>query len=324
MSSHSPKSMPNAMPEPIVCTQCQARCSPALIALNGLCAICQRQRREAIESAMRMRREAGIPARFAYLKAWDDLRTRLAVDQAGFDGAVESLRAFLNDGTASVLIMIGARGSGKTSMACVAIQQAIERGRAARYVATGDVLRDLKARFGDDGGEAAWMRQWSAPWLLVLDEFAERSESDWACAELTGLIDARHRELRKTILIANFTREAFAELAGGSVMDRAREGAGGVILCDWPTFRGRPGAIAPPPAHNPSPRERTEPSRQLPRDLAGLTDAELAELCAQAVAECTIPFLAKCWADNIREHGPRKAASGRTLGATVLALWSGS
>lgn len=218
------------------CKTCRQLWDERLL-FRGHCPPCQRARRDWWEAGEQMRRQADIPERFAHLSTWDDLQTDLAGQHERFGLVLNRLREFLNDPVGSVFVMTGTRGSGKTSLACVAVRLAIARRRPARFTSAAALLRDLKGRFSEENGEEAWLNEWAAPWLLVVDEFAERSDSDWSSAELTNLIDARHGAMRKTVLLANLTRDEFKLLAGGSITDRAYEGAGGIFHCDWPSFR---------------------------------------------------------------------------------------
>jgi len=53
---------------------------------------------------------------------------------------------------------------------------------------------------------------------------------------LTALIDYRYSQMRDTVIISNLKREAFTASMGASVVSRMIE-AGGIIECNWPSFR---------------------------------------------------------------------------------------
>ncbi len=150
--------------------------------------------------------------------------------------AVERVRKFLGV-SGSIVALIGNCGTGKTQLACVAVRAAIAASREARIVTCVALLADLKGRYGGDGAaDSEWLTNWARRWLLVIDEFGIRLDTDWARVMLPTLLDQRYATMRPTILIGNVTREQFVDTAGPSVVDRCNED-GGVIVCDWPSFR---------------------------------------------------------------------------------------
>ena len=84
--------------------------------------------------------------------------------------------------------------------------------------------------------EAEMVDLYVRPRLLVIDEIQERGGSDWEDRLLTHIIDRRYGQMKDTILIGNLTREEFECAMGASVCDRLTE-TGGMIVCNWPTFR---------------------------------------------------------------------------------------
>ena len=126
---------------------------------------------------------------------------------------------------------------GKSQIVCTLIWQMIEGFRSARIVTTLQLLADLKRRYdSDEDGDAAWLVEWAAPYLLGIDEASERLDSDWSRLMLSALVDARYANMRPTILVANASPEHFAETVGDSIASRATEG-GGLIVADWSSFR---------------------------------------------------------------------------------------
>lgn len=202
------------------------------------CFRCVRKANEAVWAKARLESESGIEPRFADLQTWDDLLNEISASEPKYQPTLQRFRGFLNNRTGSVLAMVGQRGPGKTQMASVGVRLAIDRGLPARIIRTADLLKDLKGRFGTQGGEEDWVNEWCAPWLLVLDEFAERVDNDWNATELTGLIDRRYATMKKTVVIANLTAQEFAKLAGKSIVDRANE-QGGILVFDWTSFRAK-------------------------------------------------------------------------------------
>lgn len=97
---------------------------------------------------------------------------------------------------------------------------------------------DIKASFRADSKvtEKQVIADYVRPKLLIIDETQERGETRWEDGLLTHMIDRRYREEKDTLLISNQTREAFTESIGPSIASRIIE-TGGIVLCNWPSFR---------------------------------------------------------------------------------------
>lgn len=177
---------------------------------------------------------AGIGLRHTRFSTW----AALADGPPGCRAMIDAVRQFCEARDAGILALLGKRGTGKTQVAAVAVMESIRAMLEACQIATtSELLADAKSRFEDIGGDADWVRDWSRPWLLVIDEFNRRCDSDWGLLMLEALLDRRYRDCKRTILIANATAQDFAAIAGASIADRIREG-GGIIECDWASFRG--------------------------------------------------------------------------------------
>lgn len=155
------------------------------------------------------------------------------------------VRSFLADADSSVLALIGSRGTGKSQIGATAVLETIRAGRVARRVRALAFLDNLRRRFDERGGDD-WRNEWCVGELLVVDEFNRRADATgWGSVVLEELVDERYEYNRKTVLIGNLTAEAFAEFAGDSIVERCNEG-GGVLVCDWRSFRdGRELPAAP-------------------------------------------------------------------------------
>jgi DNA replication protein DnaC len=149
----------------------------------------------------------------------------------------------------SLFALVGRRGCGKTQigMACIIDRCAAATfgtgdptpGRTcARYARAMEFFDDLKASYKPDGASgAAVVAAYLEPALLVLDDTQDRGETDWEQRMLAHLIDKRYGAMRDTIMIANIAPGEFHGHVGAAISDRIRE-CGGVIECDWESFRG--------------------------------------------------------------------------------------
>ena len=145
-------------------------------------------------------------------------------------GIVEKL------GSGFLVALTGIRGNGKTQLAVCAIREAARRLMSCRYVKAMDVFLEMRESFKGNGTELDTVNKYACFDLLAIDELGVRGESAWEDRVLTHLLDRRYDDRRDTILISNQSEGDFAEAVGASVMSRLTE-TGGIIQCDWPSFR---------------------------------------------------------------------------------------
>lgn len=142
-------------------------------------------------------------------------------------------------GKGFLVALLGPCGTGKTQLAVEVLREAAEQNRNARYEKVMLWFMDLKATYGRDGNgrlERDVFEEYIAYDLLVLDEVGERGETLWEDRMLGLLLDKRYDDGRDTILISNHEPSAFYASVGPRVKDRLIE-TGGVVTCDWPSFR---------------------------------------------------------------------------------------
>ncbi len=141
-------------------------------------------------------------------------------------------------GTGFLFGLCGTRGPGKTQMAVEVMFKLAEKFKLARYTTAVGFFLDIKATFGEFSGKSAesiceGMRTCD---LLVIDEIGKRGQTAWENNLLFEILNYRYNEKRDTILIDNSTAADFSEAIGDSLVSRMNE-IGGVIVCDWPSFR---------------------------------------------------------------------------------------
>ena len=146
--------------------------------------------------------------------------------------------------------LVGERGVGKTRLAVsLVVQVCIDETFGANDATPGrnfamlrsvmEFFFDLREAYGDNAPEreASVLRRYCEPDILVLDDMQDRGETQWEQRTLALLIDKRYRDRKDTILIANIDPAKFEAHIGAAISDRIRE-CGGVIECDWESFRG--------------------------------------------------------------------------------------
>jgi DNA replication protein DnaC len=135
--------------------------------------------------------------------------------------------------------ILGDRGRGKTVMAVWLAEQRRQRGQSPGvYVRSHDLFATIRRAWHPQSQEDEWTvleRYRKAP-FLVIDEFQERSESEWENRTLVNIVDHRHANILPTVLIANLTAEAFGKSIGASMVDRIGQ-TGGMVECGWESLR---------------------------------------------------------------------------------------
>jgi len=177
------------------------------------------------ESGVRQRHQFKPPAGRG---AWDRKRLELA--------------GRLNTGF--LVALIGLRGCGKSQLAVELVRESCRRGAPAVYTTAMDIFIDIRDAYKLQESERAVLSRFQRPTLLVIDEAQERGESAWEDRMLTALIDHRYSQMRDTVIISNLTRAAFEASIGASIVSRMSE-TGGIIECNWPSFRTKALKIIP-------------------------------------------------------------------------------
>lgn len=189
---------------------------------------------ERAELVASMLKGANIPPRYHC----DPSRRAVFLQHQGWANAYNLLMEKLAQRRAGfVLVLCGARGTGKTAMATQAIRTAIsEHLLFARYTVLEDFLGITRRPEYDqrDQGDPFF-----APRILVIDEIAKSGDSAWAEGKLFHLVNTRYNDLKHSVLICAAPPDSLLPIVGSSVYDRIHEG-GGVIHCNWPSFRSTP------------------------------------------------------------------------------------
>jgi DNA replication protein DnaC len=197
------------------------------------------ERRRAEFQVEELRKAARVPKRYATANL-DDLSKLPDDTKMRYSGAVRQLRQLLVK--PATVALIGSRGPGKTHMACGLVHAFCGAGRGARYLNAMDYFIELKATYDSQAkrDEAQVERDYLRPSLLVIDELHERGDTQWEDRMLTRLVNQRYENEKATVLVCNLAAEEFEKRIGDSIADRINQG-GGIIVCDWPSLRGRIG-----------------------------------------------------------------------------------
>jgi len=143
----------------------------------------------------------------------------------------------------AMILLLGSRGPGKTQMATAWAAGRIKSGKSAgQYVKCADLITEIKATWGSGrrgNSEQDVLQKFQKTSYLVIDEFHEKGASDWEARVLVNIFDHRYDSMLVTVIIANMTEEEAEKQINPSIKSRAQE-TGGLILCDWPSYRQNP------------------------------------------------------------------------------------
>lgn len=198
------------------------------------CPDCASRAKRAEERRVRMLLDCGISLRHSDLRTFREL---MAHGPASYIAAAGRLECWLASERSTVACLTGIRGTGKTQLASVAVRESCEGGKSAKIENAALILSSLSGTFGAPGDHLRnWLNEWGWYWLLVIDEVGAMRQTEWAMTALEQLVDARYQRQRKTILISNQSKSDLEHTLGDSIVSRMTEG-GGVIVCDWQSFR---------------------------------------------------------------------------------------
>jgi DNA replication protein DnaC len=140
----------------------------------------------------------------------------------------------------ALVAVVGSRGTGKTQLAAALIgYTALKIDKSCMYKKAFDMflrIREAMKTTGDS--ERAAIEEFIKPYLLVIDAYEVRSDSDFENRMLDHIIDKRYDNLKTTIIISNDTVQNFEKTIGVSICDRIRE-TGGIIEMVWGSFRNK-------------------------------------------------------------------------------------
>jgi len=109
------------------------------------------------------------------------------------------------------LVLAGTVGCGKTHTALAVGRLALERAErrtSFTFATTVDLMDGLRPH-----GPRGLFRRVATADLLVIDDLGVERPTDWVAQQLTGILDARWREARPTVVTTNLTVGANGQLA---------------------------------------------------------------------------------------------------------------
>jgi DNA replication protein DnaC len=141
-------------------------------------------------------------------------------------------------GTGVMILLLGRHGTGKTQLCVELLKQVTAENRGGLYRTLTEFFSLLRSTYGGRGRttEDEVMREHQAPSLLVLDEVGKCVDSNWEATVFFELINRRYAAEKDTILSCNLDPDQVQDAIDSSILSRLQE-TGGIIQCDWPSFR---------------------------------------------------------------------------------------
>lgn len=153
--------------------------------------------------------------------------------------AMAYLKLLLEGNCSASLVMTGLPGTGKTHLACAIANAYTRKGGEVVFIKVAAMIRKIRETYRHDSEltEQQAINAFRDLDLLVLDEVGIQKGDDKEINLLFEVLDDRYAYLKPTILLSNLTVEEMEQLLGVRVIDRLKEGGGGVIEFVWSSYR---------------------------------------------------------------------------------------
>ena len=175
-------------------------------------------------------------------KTFDDYRVESAKQSEVADVArtyTENFETIRKLGT--WLLFLGSPGTGKTHLACAAVQSLAVRGYSAKYVKAAELFRRVKESWQDGTKERASevIKKMIDVDLLVIDELGGQFGSSAEQNILYDVIDGRYERKKPLIGTSNRDYGTLGKLIGNQCIDRFQDRIcnSRIFVFDWPSHR---------------------------------------------------------------------------------------
>ena len=181
---------------------------------------------------------------------YDELPFPSGPESGGWLAAGKRAQDIVSNG--GIVLLNGPWGTGKTFLAyelakdCHAVPEPFfpednlfDHRRPVVYYIAQQLFDEYRAAFsGDDTAEEITEHAVDAS-ILIIDELSKAVTTEFENQRLNHIVNLRYSRDRPTILIANYEPDAIGAAVDPSILSRIQE-VGGVILCDWSSFRANP------------------------------------------------------------------------------------
>lgn len=138
-------------------------------------------------------------------------------------------------GSGFIYALVGIRGGGKTQLGVELMRNRQQRLTPSYYLTALRLFEELKEAQSDKRVSKLLDRLKNWP-LLVIDEAGQRGETEFENRMLAEIVNSRYSAQNDTLFLSNQTPEQFEAAMDPAIISRMNE-CGGVIDCDWSSFR---------------------------------------------------------------------------------------
>jgi len=181
--------------------------------------------------------EAGIEDRYqtSTLSGWSPTEQ----EQLRVRGSVAAWVAMVGSPGCPSLVLQGAKGVGKTWLACGVILDRLRAGKDGLFTMAKAYTGMIRESYRKDSPrpESAILAHYSGVGLLVVDDAGRQFDTEAEKLYLFDLINERYNKGKPTLFTTNQTPAEFEAYVGEAVMDRLRQGGGKFVMMNWPSRR---------------------------------------------------------------------------------------
>ena len=135
----------------------------------------------------------------------DSWLCRTTTEKAAYDSAVQFGQR-IRAGEHPCLYIAGPIGTGKTLLASCLALDLIRHGKFVLWSNVGDLLRELRATFGNkEQNEIMVIDRFAAASILVLDDLGKERPTEWAAEQLFAIFNRRYDHGKPTIVTTNYS-----------------------------------------------------------------------------------------------------------------------
>ena len=119
----------------------------------------------------------------------------------------------------------GTVGTGKTTLAMLVSQAALDAGHSVAIYSLPRLLAEIRATFETDseGSYVDFLDRLAAVDLLHVDDVGAERTSDWVLEQLYAIVNARYEDERSIVITTNLERDALAEQINERTVSRLEE-----------------------------------------------------------------------------------------------------
>jgi DNA replication protein DnaC len=138
---------------------------------------------------------------------------------------VQEVRRYVRDVKAKLdagqgLWLMGDVGTGKTTLAMIVSNAALDAGRSVAIYSLPRLLNLIRGAIDTDAGMVGFLEQLAAVDLLHIDDLGAENTTEWVLEQLYSIINTRYEDERAMIITTNLKYEELIEQLGERTVSR--------------------------------------------------------------------------------------------------------